>query len=432
MKMSHLRRTLLLLGMVSALLYPVMAVAQGAQPEGPGDVPPPDLSPGEYLSFIWYEMTGQWLDFTVIDVSETQSVQWEGPTRYWLARDGHGNLHVIYVGDYNAIFDEGTEQAEGIVLEDMWGSVGNSINAYWCLLTGLCGDEPPDWPNWIWMPEVEFSSIVIPHLSGGVPAPAGTALAPEPQEPPPGPGPLPGTITDDPDVRIDFGDEVLNPVVVEQDQEARGADIFLIVRVPPVIYTYELEQQEERCIHSETPPPDWHGCDLDTDGDGSPDHPGDPYWNEDGESLWVTRDQPVADALLLTPGAWQFKAILSDQSRAWIMGELRSHYPYAVVVHPEWDLTQTEYFELVDAYIDGDRQAIVRMQATYVPFVDPGVYDVVAMFRTEGTEFVCPGTCRNVRVSIGGRTLTVTRTEPRLLEAHRDLKVWMHDARLVR
>ena len=78
-----------------------------------------------------------------------------------------------------------------------------------------------------------------------------------------------------------------------------------------------------------------------------------------------------------------------------------------------------------------DAVAVVRMQALYVPFVDPGVYDVVALFRTTGTQFQCPGTCRDVRVTLGGRTVATTRTEPRVLEAHRDLKVWMHDARLV-
>ena len=203
------------------------------------------------------------------------------------------------------------------------------------------------------------------------------------------------------------------------------------MQVPPVVYTYELEQQEARCIQSDTPPPDWDGCDLDTDGDGSPDHPGDPHWNEGSRSVWVTRHLAMPDRLVLTQGTWQFRAILSDESRAWILGELRAHYPNAVVVHPEWDLTATEYFELTDNYINGDQQAIVRMQATYVRFVDPGVYDVVALFRTAGTEFRCPGTCRNVRVTLGGRTVATTRTEPRVLEAHRDLKVWMHDARLV-
>jgi len=242
---------------------------------------------------------------------------------------------------------------------------------------------------------------------------------------------MPGAPTEEPTIHIHFGAEVLNPVVVAQDPEQRGADIYLTVQVPPVVYTYELEQREERCIHSDTPPPDWDGCDLDINGDGNSDHPGDPQWNEASESVWVTRDLAPPDRLVLTEGAWQFRAILSDESRAWILGELRAHYPYATVVHPEWDLIRTRYFELTDNYVDGEQQAVVRMQATYVPFVDPGVYDVVALFRTTGTQFVCPGTCRNVRITLDGRTVGTTRTSPRVLEAHRDLKVWMHDARLV-
>ena len=233
-------------------------------------------------------------------------------------------------------------------------------------------------------------------------------------------------------MEIDFGDEVRNAVVIHQDPEDRGADVYLTVRVPPVVYTYELEQNEEKCIHSATPPADWDGCDYDVDGDGSADHPGDPNWNEGTSTVWVIRYQAVPDPLVLMPAfEWEFKAILNSESRAWIMGELRTHYPNAYIVQPEWDLTQTQYFAITDNYIDADEHAVVQMETTYVPFVDPGVYDVVALFRTTGTRFVCPGTCRNVRANVGGQIIWVNRTLPRELEAHRDLKVWMHDARLV-
>jgi len=233
-------------------------------------------------------------------------------------------------------------------------------------------------------------------------------------------------------MQIDFGTEVRNAVVVGQDAEERGADIYLTVRVPPVVYTYELEERQQKCIYSATPPADWDGCDLDENGDGNPDHPGDPNWDEAGSTTWVLHYDAVADPLVLTPtSAWEFRAELTAESRAWILGELRTHYPNAVIVQSEWDLTQTDYFELTANTIDAQQRAIVRMQATCVPFVDPGVYDVIARFRTRGTRFVCPGTCRNVRADVGGQIIWADRTPPRILEAHKDLKVWMHDARLV-
>lgn len=430
LELSH---SALLLLVACLLLAPPNSLAQGPDTTSPATVPPPDLDPTEYLSFIWYEMTGEWLQFSLVSADQTASQQWQGPTRYWIVRDERGNLHVVYVGDYNALFLRNTELAEGVVLDDMWGSIGNSINAYWCLLTGLCGDAPPDWPNWVWMPEVEASYLLVPPYGQSPPAVDGGASPTQPPAPSdkPATGPVPGIPTEDPNVHIHFGSDVVNPVVAGQDPDSRGADIFVTVQVPPVIYNYELEQREQRCIRSDTPPPDWNGCDLDTDGDGSADHPDDPHWNEDTASSWVPQHLAVPDQVLLSDGRWTFRAILSEESRAWILGELRAHYPHAVVVHPDWDLSRTQYFELTDHYIDGDLQAIVRMQATYVPFIDPGVYELLAIFRTTGTAFQCPGVCRNVRVNLAGRTIQATRTQPRLLEARRDLKVWMHDARLV-
>ena len=233
-------------------------------------------------------------------------------------------------------------------------------------------------------------------------------------------------------MEIDFGSQVRNAVVVGQDPEDRGADVYLTVRVPPVVYVYEFEERQQQCITSATPPADWDGCDLDENGDGNPDHPGDPNWDEAGSTVWVLRYDAVADPLVLTPmTAWEFEAVLTPASRAWILGELRTHYPNATIVQPEWDLTQTEYYELVANHIDGQERAVVQMQATYVQFVDPGVYDVIALFRTRGTRFECPGTCRNVRADVGGQIIWADRTPSRVLEAHKDLKVWMHDARLV-
>ena len=56
-----------------------------------------------YLSFIWHEMTGEWLEFEVLAVGETTGPTGD-PTRYWVVQDSNGNLHMIYVGDYNACF----------------------------------------------------------------------------------------------------------------------------------------------------------------------------------------------------------------------------------------------------------------------------------------------------------------------------------------
>ena len=258
------------------------------------------------------------------------------------------------------------------------------------------------------------------------PTPVVPIVPPNPLAPSPGP---PGGL---PYMEIDFGVEVRNAVVVGQDPEERGADIYLIIVVPPVIYEYEVEDQAADCIYSDTPSADWDGCDYDMDGDGLPDHPGDPHWTEASRSNWVVQHQIVPDRVDLQAGLYRFEAHLTPESQAWILGELRTQYPNAVVVEPAWNLPETPRFRLTANRLDGDERHLVNMETTYVPFIDPGFYDVLARFVTVGTRFVPPsGNYRNVKAKVDGQVRAATRTPPRLLERHELLKIWLHDARLV-
>ena len=191
-------------------------------------------------------------------------------------------------------------------------------------------------------------------------------------------------------VYIYFNLDLENPVVVEQDPDRRGADIYLQLTVPAVVYDYEWEY-----------------------------YPG----------LWAKGRQVVTDYATTTSGLYLFRADLSDASRAWIEGELAARYPYAAVAHGHWDLTLTDDFEITADYLDGWGRHRVDMQALEVPFVDPGNYDVCGWFITEGTRFTPPAGLNIRDVTVDG--ISCQATGPRVFSSTAPLRVWMLDSFLM-
>ena len=230
-----------------------------------------------------------------------------------------------------------------------------------------------------------------PPAGGTVEPPPGpeTPEPPQPTAPVPPPTPPPYNPPRGQAVVIHFGLDVENPVVVGQDPDRRGADIFLELRVPAVVYDYEVEYAPGR---------------------------------------WARGRQVATDFADLRSGRYRFQATLTARSRDWILGELRARYPNARIVRSNWDLARTDRFRVADNFVDGWQRHVVRMEALEVPFADPGVYRVWARFRTTGTRFTCPGRrCRNVRAN-GRRG---TSTPPQVLTGSRNLRVWMLDSFLI-
>lgn len=134
------------------------------------------------------------------------------------------------------------------------------------------------------------------------------------------------------DPTMSFRREPDYPVVVGQDPDRRGVDLLITGTGGRVIHHYQhldVVGYNRRCVHSDTPPAGWSGCDLDTDGDGNPDHPGDPHWTVAStpvyECRWHTTewDNPVV--------AVDVDLRLTERSREWIEGDLRREYPGAHV-----------------------------------------------------------------------------------------------------
>ena len=199
-------------------------------------------------------------------------------------------------------------------------------------------------------------------------------------------------------------------MVVTQDPDRRGADILVIIRTQPAVFRWS--ESVQKCEYSEEPVDDWDGCDYDLDGDGRPDHPDDPHWTEKDEQ--VQRTAVVPDRLDFN--SLRFTAVLTDESRAWILTDLARRYPGARVRKAEWDLIRDRnaHFRLLQNYIDGQKRHVVVFQATRVPFLDPGEYLVSVRVRTRGVWY------RGMH------------SPSRTIQGSRVLKVWLLDTTLTK
>ncbi len=197
---------------------------------------------------------------------------------------------------------------------------------------------------------------------------------------------------------ITFNPRIAHPVVVGQDPDRRGADIYVTAISCPEQYTFwEIEFIRVFCCGGWIVVP-------------------------------VLRENTISvpDPIDLRPGRWSFEARLTSKSRQWIKGELNRRHPGARIVHPDWDLTRTRHFRIVQSGYMMNMCYKVVMEATKVPFVDPGVYRVEASFVTTGTHFRPPP--GHIVIIPPPRLFT----PPKHFGDVKRLRVWMLDESLVR
>ena len=218
-------------------------------------------------------------------------------------------------------------------------------------------------------------------ISGGAVGPYRFGLA---AMPPPPPAVKP--IEPAPEASIGWGTAVTRPVVVGQDPDRRGADVFVTIRVRPAVYT-------------------WYEFDPNT-------------------GRWVRRQAAVTD--YVDVNSIRLTARLTNQSRAWIRNTLAREYPGARVRRPWWNLRSQPTFQIVrnDVLPDGTNEVVIAV--TRIPFEDPGVYTVHVSARTQGTSW--PGsTVTDPQYLVRP---AATTTDAKHVTATAPLKVWLLDTRL--
>lgn len=218
-------------------------------------------------------------------------------------------------------------------------------------------------------------------LTGGASGPYRFGLG---TMPPPPPAEKP--IEPRPEASIGWGTAVTRPVVVGQDPDRRGADVFVTIRVRPAVYTwYEFNPTRGR---------------------------------------WERKQAVVTD--YVDVNSIRLTATLTRQSRDWIRGELAARYPGARVRRPFWNLRAWPSYRVIRNSVlpDGTNEVVIAV--TRIPFEDPGVYTVRVAARTRGTSW--PGS----RVSDPNYLVkpAATSTGPQDVRATAPLKVWLLDTRL--
>ncbi len=202
--------------------------------------------------------------------------------------------------------------------------------------------------------------------------------------PPPPPAQKP--IGPRPEASIGWGAAVTRPVVVGQDPDRRGADVFVTIRSYPVTYIwYEFNTRTGR---------------------------------------WEERRAAVTDYVDLD--SVRLTATLRRESRDWIRNELAAKYPGARVRRPFWNLQLQPTYRVVRDEVLPDGTHEVEIAVTRIPFEDPGVYAVRATARTRGTTW--PGS----RVTDPALVVPPAETSTRSVDivAGATLKVWLLDTRL--
>ncbi len=201
--------------------------------------------------------------------------------------------------------------------------------------------------------------------------------------PPPPPAKKP--ISPRPEVNLGWGTAVTHPIVVGQDPDRRGADVFVTIRAYPVTYIwYELNPTTGR---------------------------------------WIEKRAAVTDYVDLN--SIRLTATLTAASRAWIRNELAAKYPGARVRRPFWNLRAQPTYRVVRNRVLADGTNEVVLAVTRIPFEDPGVYTVRVSARTRGTSW--PGSsARDVQPP------AATRTPGQRIAANAPLRVYLLDATIVK
>jgi hypothetical protein len=171
-----------------------------------------------------------------------------------------------------------------------------------------------------------------------------------------------------------------NPVVVGQDESRRGVDVHVRIVSPAVIYTYdkyEVISSKTECCHSMGGCKDegYDGCTYGWEG-----------WSKKTTEEWGRKQYKETYADPVDLGTLQVKAVLTAESRAWITNELARKYPGAKVRHPDWEIIPEDGWAAHDG-IGGDKVYTLDATIRYLPFEDPGRYEMLVSGRTTGTPY---------------------------------------------
>ena len=243
---------------------------------------------------------------------------------------------------------------------------GFLVTALWLYLGANCQAMPGGCP-------AELGLIPTPGGPGDTPEP-GSDVCP------------PATVAYE-DVKV-AGSQVApaHPVVVGQDPEKRGVDVEVLIRIPPVIFTWYEAHRSTTCRYagngsgSGCPGPgNRYDAVIGADGKHirwSASMETSPNWRRSVETECIRHVEVFPDYLDYTV----VNANLSSESRAWILNDLAAAYPGASLKRPDW---QFSFHGPGNANGSGSvnwSQLIPGIQVA-----DPGTYHLQAVGRTTGT-----------------------------------------------
>jgi hypothetical protein len=368
------------IGPVDAALngYELVAALMGRYENVGGIFTGLDLSLGEAAALTGRAVTNftDWSDFTVEDVANIFR-ELAGDTMFWI------RLNMM-------------------ALRDDWAR--GSVISFRSMVLVYCDDptvDPLDWPvdpaaitpvpttNWT-PPPTPTGSVSTPPPPPSV-TPVPTLVTPPPTPTPgnpstPTPTATPGRCAAASVSRSGPGTILFeklappNPVVVGQDESRRGVDVHVRIVSPAVIYTYEkyeVVSSETRCVHDSgtKKSEDYDGCTYGWEG-----------WSKKTTEQWGCKQYKETYADPVDLGTLQVKAVLAAESRAWIANELAQKYPGAKVRHPDWEIIPKDGWAAHDG-IGGDKVYTLDATIRYIPFEDPGRYEMLVAGRTTGTPY---------------------------------------------
>lgn len=244
----------------------------------------------------------------------------------------------------------------------------------------------------LWLYSHGVPCDVIP---GG--CPPGFGLTPTPGGPGGTPTPPPPAACPAPSITFEeitaYGEKTAppKPVVVGQDPEKRGADVELLVTIPPVIFTWYEAKDTHICQYQSDG--DGQGCPgpashydnvIDADGhrtDWDASMEDDPNWEARTETRCIQHVEVFPDYLDYA----SLSISLSPESRSWILGGLAQAYPGAHLKHPDWTFTFQGSGNPVQGSVVSWSSVIPKIQ-----FADPGMYRMQVTGRTTGTLVSAP------------------------------------------
>ncbi|MEN4011361.1 MAG: hypothetical protein ROW48_04965 [Bellilinea sp.] len=200
-----------------------------------------------------------------------------------------------------------------------------------------------------------------------------------------------------------------NPLVVGQDPEKRGADIQISASIPPVIFTwYEQVQDPPTCESSSSG--NGEGCPgpgSRYDNEWHPSMEGNPAYEViAGEIHCIAHVEILPEPIT----AIQANAQLSPESRYWILNDLASKYYQAYVHQDRFDLLPG--MAPVTAGCGDNGACTAEAFVPNVPFADPGAFDLRLWVYTAGTVFNWNG-------------VAIPITQPRVLFTQDTMQVYV-------